>query len=247
MTHLDLGIGGHHRSKSRTDIWLTPLFILQALGEFDLDPAAADPRPWDTAKHHYTEADNGLLQPWLGRVWLNPPYSKVPLRKFMARMADHGRGTALVFARTETETFHRYVWGPAYALLFLEGRIDFLRSDGLPALRSNGRPQNAGGPSVLCAYGQYDAEVLAECGLAGAFIPLRLPKSVVIAALEPTWLQAVDTYLRAQRGAVKLDDLYREFARHPKAKRNPNYRAKIRQVLQKGPFERRGRGEWAAC
>lgn len=241
------GIGGHHRSKSRTDVWLTPREILDALGEFDLDPSAADVRPWPTARAHYTEADNGLLLPWFGRVWLNPPYSTILLRKFMARMAAHGRGTALIFARTETETFHRYVWESASALLFLEGRINFLRPNGVPALRPDGKPQNAGGPSVLCAYGMEDADVLAGSGLDGAFVPLRLPRVMVIAALEPTWLQAVDMYLRARSGPVALSDLYRAFAAHPKAKRNPNYQAKIRQVLQQGPFRRLKRGEWAAA
>jgi hypothetical protein len=36
------------------DEWLTPQFIVQALGAFDLDPCAPVNRPWDTARTHYT-------------------------------------------------------------------------------------------------------------------------------------------------------------------------------------------------
>lgn len=52
--------------------------------------------------------------------------------------------------------------------------------------------------------------------------------------------------VKAQRGPVRLDELYRAFAQHPKTRRNRNYQAKIRQVLQRGPFERVERGTWRA-
>ena len=32
-----LGIGGHQRTRGRTDEWLTPPAIVRALGPFDLD------------------------------------------------------------------------------------------------------------------------------------------------------------------------------------------------------------------
>lgn len=56
--------------------WLTPPEILSKLGSFDLDPCAPIRRPWATAENHYTIEDNGLLKPWFGRVWLNPPFGK---------------------------------------------------------------------------------------------------------------------------------------------------------------------------
>jgi len=58
--------------------WATPREywepLSDALGGFDLDPASgAEATP--IADERYTVADNGLEQPWYGRVWVNPPYS----------------------------------------------------------------------------------------------------------------------------------------------------------------------------
>jgi hypothetical protein len=79
-------------------------------------------------------------------------------------MAAHGHGTALIFARTETRWFVEYVWRRATALLFLEGRIGFLRLSGACGTST------APAPSVLVAYGSGDAERLAGAGLSGAYI-----------------------------------------------------------------------------
>ena len=156
------GIGGHQSAHMKSDTWLTPPHIIAALGPFDLDPCAApEPRPWPTATTHYVKADDGLSKPWFGRVWVNPPYGR-ETAKWMARLAEHGRGTALIFARTETSLFFNHVWSSASALLFLEGRLHFHRADGTRAAA------NGGAPSVLIAYGDEDADRLASSGLPGA-------------------------------------------------------------------------------
>jgi hypothetical protein len=171
------GIGGHHSPRAITDEWLTPPEVLAALGPFDLDPCAPIVRPWPMAAEHYTIEDNGLSKPWHGRVWLNPPYGPPSVvGPWLARMAEHGRGIALIFARTETEVFFRHVWGSARALLFLRGRLHFHRTDGSRA------KNNSGAPSVLIAYGAVDAHQLAACGLAGAFIPLAPHACLGVAA-----------------------------------------------------------------
>ena len=157
------GIGGHTLTgQGATDIWLTPRHVLNALGEFDLDPCAApDPTIWTTAKCHYTE--NGLTQKWFGRVWCNPPYGK-QTGTWLNRLADHGTGVALIFARTETEMFFESVWNRADAILFLEGRLFFHYPNG-----ARGK-SNSGGPSCLIAYGKSDVEVLRTCTLKGQFV-----------------------------------------------------------------------------
>src|SRR5690606_32581407 len=136
---------------------------------------------------------------------------------WMRRMARHNLGTALIFARTETSVFFETVWRAATALLFLEGRLHFHHPDGRRA------EANGGAPSVLVAYGQADADGLASAGIAGAFVPLRLPRSYVVAALEKSWVGAVVEWARAQSGPIEVAELYRAFASHPKTRSNRHY------------------------
>lgn len=156
-------IGSHQSANALSETWLTPPEIIQALGPFDLDPCAApEPRPWPTAARHIARPDDGLHALWAGRVWLNPPYSQDAVR-WLQRMAAHGHGTALVFARTETSWFWETVWQCATAVLFLAGRVYFHHPSGRRARA------NAGAPSVLVAYGKRDADLLGASGLSGAF------------------------------------------------------------------------------
>ena len=61
------------RRNTTTDSWITPKWIIEAFGPFDLDPCACNPQPWPCATRQYTESDNGLLLPWDGMIWMNPP------------------------------------------------------------------------------------------------------------------------------------------------------------------------------
>lgn len=161
------GMGGHQSADMKNDEWLTPPKILAALGQFDLDPCAPIKRPWNMAKEHYTIADNGLLKPWYGRVWLNQPYGGPSIvGPWMRRMVEHGTGTMLIFARTETDLFFEMVWNKATAVLFLRGRLHFHYIDGTRAAA------NAGAPSVLVAYGPVDADILEGCSIDGQFLRL---------------------------------------------------------------------------
>lgn len=158
-------IGGHHSHTASSTVWLTPPGIISALGGFDLDPCAApEPRPWPTADQHVAVPDDGLSVAWAGRVWLNPPYDEVG--RWMKALADHGTGTALVFARTETAWFVEQVWLRATSVRFLHGRLRFHLPDGSAARG------NAGGPSVLVAYGEFDDARLRCARLGGTYLPI---------------------------------------------------------------------------
>jgi hypothetical protein len=150
------------RSAEAKDEWLTPPSIIAALGAFDLDPCSPVAAPWPTAKKHLTVKDDGLMQQWIGRVWLNPPYGN-ETGKWMQRIAEHGCGVALVFARTETEWFFESVWGVADAIFFLKGRIAFYHVNGE-------RGDAAGAPSVLIAYGDANVHAIQSSGLNGYLV-----------------------------------------------------------------------------
>ena len=129
------------------DEWLTPPEIVDAVGPFDLDPCAPINRPWDTAAHHYTLVDDGLSQPWFGRVWLNPPFGRKEPEKWIKRMVEHNCGTLLFPARTETRLFQDFIFPFATEIFFLKGRPHFHYLDGSRA------KFNSGAPICLVGYG----------------------------------------------------------------------------------------------
>lgn len=141
-------MGSHHRpSEGKSNDWLTPPEIIDALGPFDLDPCASVRQPWPTAKEMLTVADDGLAWDWHGCVWLNPPYGP-HVWAWLDKLADHGNGIALIFARTETKEFFRTVWERASCLFFIKGRLHFHRP-----VTGKRAAFNAGAPSVLVGYG----------------------------------------------------------------------------------------------
>ena len=160
-----MSLGSHQSARMKTDEWLTPPEIIEALGPFDLDPCSPIERPWDTAGTHFHKSDCGLSKNWFGRVWLNPPYGREAIR-WMRRMVMHTRGTALLPARTETKLFFETVWPYARGILFMKGRPHFYSVDGT---RAKG---NSGAPICLIAYGNYDAGVLRESSIEGKYFDM---------------------------------------------------------------------------
>jgi hypothetical protein len=160
-----IGMGGSLHSGTSAE-WWTPPHVFEALGlEFDLDPCAPPGGvPWVPASQHYSIQDNGLIQPWEGRVWLNPPYGR-EAPKWVGKLADHGDGIALVFVRSCAK------WGQAAmrradAVCFIAGRLSFI--DGTAAER---RGHNAANSSMLLAFGPECAEAVQNCELGVVFSP----------------------------------------------------------------------------
>lgn len=90
----------------------TPQYILDAviacMDAIDLDPCSNSREiPNVPAARHYTAQDNGLLRPWVGRVFLNPPFgyevedwfSKLFLERLEGRTTE-----AIVLWKSATET-----------------------------------------------------------------------------------------------------------------------------------------------
>jgi len=124
--------------------WLTPPYITQFF-DFDLDPCSPTVRPWDTAKNHFNENDDGLSQDWNGFIFCNPPYGRETF-KWMKKCHEHNNCIALIFARTETIGFHSEIWNKANAVFFFKGRLKFYYVSGTQGMSANA-------PSVLVAYG----------------------------------------------------------------------------------------------
>lgn len=152
------------RPVAATHVWLTPPEWIFVLGPFDLDPCAApSPRPWPTAKRHIELPEDGLAAEWIGRVWCNPPFGSQTW-SWLSRMAEHGNGIALTFARTETAGFREHVWNRAHGILFVSNRPHFHYPDGT---RAKG---NSGGPICLIAYGADNANRLRRSHISGSFV-----------------------------------------------------------------------------
>ena len=157
------GFSHEDRNSANVD-WYTPPWVFQRIGlEFDLDPCQPpDGIGWIPAKQRYSIQDDGLIQPWFGRVWLNPPYGK-HTPAWLNRMHKHRNGISLVFARTDCAWFHESV-AKADAILFLRGRIKFV--DGLGVTGGGG----AGSGSMLVAWGKENVDALVAMGDLGYLV-----------------------------------------------------------------------------
>ena len=159
--------GFTHDNKDNVSVdWYTPKWVFDALGVyFDLDPCAPEcGAPWIPALVSYSLKDDGLVSPWGGNVWLNPPYGENTYA-WLERMHAHRQGICLVFARTDCKWFHHFV-AKADAILFMEGRVKFV--DGLGLTKGSG----AGSGSMLVAWGTDNVKTLEGWPLGGLFVKL---------------------------------------------------------------------------
>lgn len=151
------------RGDDETFDWWTPPDVLRALGVvFDLDPCAPPlpAAPW-LPERRYSLPQDGLSLPWEGRVWLNPPYGPRTV-DWLRRLAQHGDGVALVFARTDTAWWHEVV-PCATAVTFVSGRLAFIREG------AEMRSGNSGAPSALLAFGDECADAVETSKLGMTF------------------------------------------------------------------------------
>jgi phage N-6-adenine-methyltransferase len=138
------------------DDWWTPPYIFVALDlTFDIDVAAPPGGvPYIPATRHYSINDDGLTQPWAGRIWCNPPYSQPA--PWLHRMAEHRNGIAMLPADTSTDWWHQWAT-TADEWCFLRRRVRFVKTD-----------TSVGGgrfPSVLVAWGTDNADALRSSNL----------------------------------------------------------------------------------
>jgi ParB family chromosome partitioning protein len=119
-----------------SDEWYTPAEHIEAaravMGDIDLDPATcAAAQEVVRARALFTKEDDGLAQPWHGRVWLNPPYRASLVQRFVDKLLceyDAGRLTeavVLVNNATDTAWFHSLL--ARFPACILRRRVPFWR------------------------------------------------------------------------------------------------------------------------
>lgn len=123
----------HYSSESPE--WYTPPEIVErvirCLGAIDLDPCSNSGAPNIPAALHFTESDDGLLQEWQGRIYMNPPYGR-PIVGWVEKLCGEYRAgrvsaaVALVPARTDTTWFQML---RDAAMCFIDGRLKFSGHD----------------------------------------------------------------------------------------------------------------------
>lgn len=109
--------------------------------------------------HHTPEC--GILLPWDGSVWCNPPYGP-SVHRWVKKAAEHGNTIMLIFARVETKAWWE-IWTSAHGVLFPNRRISFFQPDGQPA-------KTGTAPSAFIAFGLEAAERLKYAKIPGAYI-----------------------------------------------------------------------------
>lgn len=148
--------GFRHELAPVTNDWQTPPAYIRALGPFDLDPCASEVQHHVTATIMFRRSTHGsgLLQDWstYGSIWLNPPFDRFEIPKWMERVADHGNGMALIYARTCTNWFHDQVFGRAHALYFIRQRVHFVRAT------TGDLKGKSTAPAVIVCYGKTMAQ-----------------------------------------------------------------------------------------
>jgi len=118
--------------------WYSPPGVVSAardvLGAIDLDPASCEAANTVVqASQFYSIEDNGLEQPWHGRVFMNPPYRQPDIKQFSEKFARHVeagdiQGIVLVNNATDTQWFGTLA-GAATAFCLLSSRCTFWQPD----------------------------------------------------------------------------------------------------------------------
>ena len=141
-----------------TDETYTPPWLFEALGiQFDLDVASpVEALNWTIpAIHRYTIEDDALSQPWYGKVWMNPPYSKPT--PWVDRFIEHNNGVALLpFAKSH---WFGKMWVSQATMAWpLDGQRLF------SFVTREGKPKSIFMPTCLFALGAECQEALQKLG-----------------------------------------------------------------------------------
>lgn len=124
---------------SNSNEWYTPAPYIApvraTLGHIDLDPASCTlANTIVQAEKFYTEAEDGLTQPWFGRVFLNPPYARLGPKFVNKLIAEYESGKVseailLVNSHCTDSKWFKPLFN--YVLCFTDHRSKFWNQDGI--------------------------------------------------------------------------------------------------------------------
>jgi phage N-6-adenine-methyltransferase len=113
--------------------WETPPELFKRYDEiyhFDIDVCATSANT--KCRRYFTPEQDGLIQPWLGMCWMNPPYGRGVgpwIKKAYESALAGAMVVALLPARTDTGWFHQYIYPSKAEIEFLQGRVRFIQGD----------------------------------------------------------------------------------------------------------------------
>ena len=140
----------HHSSQNTN--WQTPKWFFNHLDnifKFELDPCSSKDNA--LCPEFFTKEDDGLSKSWAGkRVFMNPPYGKGVVDKWVAKAHDEAMNhgalvVAILPARTDPQWF--WIYCRKAMVYFIERRIKF---DAPPDLKKT--KDDAPFPSILVIF-----------------------------------------------------------------------------------------------
>lgn len=127
----------------RSEEYDTPAHVLglarAVLGVIDLDPASNhEAQKGVRAARYFTKDDDGLLYPWKGRVWLNPPYGKTAGKSnqelWSQRLVDEYQNGEVTEALLLVKAALGYKWFEElfrlWPVCFMRDRLSFILDSG---------------------------------------------------------------------------------------------------------------------
>lgn len=155
---------------SEKDDWRTPLELVNDLAKatdgIDTDPCAHPKSSiGDVNNYRLEDGQNGLELPWMGTVFVNPPFGHKAkwLNRTIGAVENGNARTVIVLTPDSTDTkswWHEYIAPHSNLVCFLEGRLSYLDSDGV----KQGSPTFGTAISVFGYYPPMLIETLQEWG-----------------------------------------------------------------------------------
>lgn len=156
--HVQPALFGAPQTQLTSDDYYTPQWVFDRMGlTFDLDVCSPPGGvPWIPAAQRFTLEDDGLAQPWVGRVWMNPPYSNAT--PWLNRFVEHANGVALL--PTAKSLWLDTLWASSAAVVIGEGggEMHFVREGG-------GKPVRIWFPVLFAAFGAECVEAISRLGV----------------------------------------------------------------------------------